>query len=162
MTTTSRLNLNKVLAEDIVKDIKTTLPMMFRISVREKPYFFEKESTLLGDFSGIIPMTQDRQEAVLILTFPKDTIHYIIHQLNYKILDDINKSSFDYVGELTNIVYGMLKKSLNDRGFQFRPSLPKVVIGNQSEINLTYPGDSIIVPFETEAGPFYVRISVQQ
>jgi len=160
-TTTSRLNLNKVLAEDIVKDVRTTFQMMFRVAVRDKPYYFEKESTILGDLSGIIEMNQEKKEAVLILTFPRDTIHYIVNQLNPNLTHDLDQASYGYIGELTNVVYGMLKKTLNDKGFQFKPSIPTVVSGQNSEINETYVDESVIIPFDTEAGPFFVRVSVQ-
>ncbi len=81
------------------------------------------------DISGIVGVMQDSLEGTFSLSFKLDTIFHILSGVYRREITKIDDISIDSVGELTNIVYGMLKQQLNEVGFQFKMCLPVVVVG---------------------------------
>lgn len=153
--------LDETLARDLIAGVQTTLVMMFGVNAKPGDLRYEDESCVTGDVSGIVGMVQEKNEAVLVLTFKKETIFYIVSKMYKRPFQEIDKTIRDCVGELSNIIYGTLKKALNSRGFIFKPAIPNVIVGNDHSISNMFTGKSLVIPFSTEAGEFYIQITVQ-
>jgi chemotaxis protein CheX len=62
------------------------------------------------------------------------------------------------VGELTNMVSGAARKKLEAEGLSVSAAIPTVVSGGGHSIRHVLGGPSIIIPFDTESGPFFVDV----
>ncbi|MCM2279834.1 MAG: chemotaxis protein CheX [Oligoflexia bacterium] len=112
-----------------------------------------------GDVSGILGMIQERPEASLVLSFPKDTICALISRIYGRPFPEIDRSVREGVGELTNVLYAAIKKDLNDRGHEFKMSIPSVISGQDFSV-AAGGGETLLVPFMLKEGPFCVEITL--
>ena len=67
----------------------------------------------------------------------------------------------DGVAELLNIVFGQAKTTLNERGYALDMAIPNIVSGDSVNLDSITKGKTVVVPFETEFGPFYIEIAIQ-
>lgn len=122
---------------------------------RKKP-----EEQLTGDISGVIALTSDSFHGTMILSFPKATFLKIISKMMGSEVTELTSEIGSGAGELTNIIFGQAKVTLNERGFGIHKSLPQVVAGHEeSGVNIE-KGSRVVIPFETDSGPFSIEISV--
>ena len=147
------------LAKEIDYGVHSTLSKMFGLNPQVGAYKIEEECSIQGDVSGLITLTQDKNEGTLIVSFPKATIFGILSKMYRKPFTEINQSVKLGVGELTNIIYGVVKANLNKSGFSFKMAVPNVIIGDQHTILTCDSGPTMVVPFNTELGTFYVLLS---
>lgn len=122
---------------------------------RKKP-----EEQLTGDISGVIALTSDSFHGTMILSFPKETFLKIISKMMGSEVTEITSEIGSGAGELTNIIFGQAKVTLNERGFGIHKSLPQVVSGHEETGVNIEKGSRVVIPFETDSGPFSIEISV--
>lgn len=154
------LELNESLVKEISFGVHSTFTSMFGLKPAPAQHFIEQECIAKGDVSGIVGLTQDRVEGALIVSFPKDTIFAILSKMYRKQFTEIDKSVKAGVGELTNIIFGVVKTNLNKNGFRFKMAIPNVIIGDQHTVAITNPGTTLVVPFQTESGSFSVLLTL--
>ena len=152
------IKLSDELVREVHHGVHTTLAGMFGIRPVAEQHFIEEECAANGDVSGIVGLVQERIEGVLIVSFPRDTIFAILGMIYGRKFSEIDNSIKAGVGELTNIIFGVVKSNLNRNGFTFKMALPNVIIGAQHVI--TNPGTTLVIPFRTEAGTFKVQITL--
>lgn len=157
-----RVDLGDQIAKEINTGVQATFINMFGIKPDMAPYWLEKECSVVADVSGIISLTQDKLDGTLIVSFPKQTIFGILEKMYKKPFTEVNQSVKAGVGELTNIIYGVVKANLNKDGFSFKMALPNVVIGEQHTVLTCESGQTMVVPFKTNFGDFHIRISFNQ
>ena len=71
---------------------------------------------------------------------------------------ETNAEVRDAVGEITNMISGDARKRLEANGLVITAAIPTVVFGKSHRINHVMGGPSIIIPFETDEGPFVVDV----
>ena len=121
-----------------------------------KPYL-KKGGQAKGDVSGIIGFTGSARGS-LAISFSKGSILKIVSNMigeNYK---EINDEVRDAVGEITNMISGVARKKLESQGLNVQAAIPTIVSGENHAILHVLGGPSIIIPFQTEAGLFYVDV----
>jgi chemotaxis protein CheX len=74
---------------------------------------------------------------------------------------DVGGEVRDAVGEITNMISGVARKNLEAQGFVIQAAIPTVVSGRDHTILHVLGAPSIIIPFETEFGPFYVDVCMK-
>lgn len=148
------------LAEEINLGVQSTFINMFALKPHMQPYRLEKNSTVIADVSGLISITQEKIEGTLIVSFPKQTIFRMLEKMYKRSFTEVDSSVTAGVGELTNIVYGVFKASLNKSGYNLKMALPNVVIGEQHTVLTSENGPTLVTPFTTDLGDFYVRLSL--
>lgn len=154
------LELNDSLVKEINFGVYSTFTSMFGLKPNPATHFLEQECHARGDVSGIVGLTQDRVEGALIVSFPKETIFQILGKMYKKQFVDIDKSVKAGVGELTNIIFGVVKTNLNKSGYKFKMAIPNVIVGDQHTIAMTNPGTTLVIPFQTESGSFTVLLTL--
>ncbi len=157
-----KVELGERLSKEIDYGVHATLSSMFGLKPKVGNFTLEDECDVKGDVSGIVTLTQEKIEGTLIVTFPKATIFGILAKMYRKPFTEVNQSVKLGVGELTNIIYGVVKANLNKDGFQFKMAVPSVVIGDQHTVIPFDSGPTMIVPFTTELGPFHVLLSFRE
>jgi chemotaxis protein CheX len=154
------LELNESLVKEINFGVYSTFTSMFGLKPSPQPHFLEQECLAKGDVSGIVGLTQDRVEGALIVSFPKDTIFNILSKMYKKQFTDIDKSVKAGVGEMTNIIFGVVKTNLNKSGYSFKMAIPNVIVGEQHTVAITNPGTTLVIPFDTDSGRFSVLLTL--
>jgi chemotaxis protein CheX len=135
----------------------SVLKTMARIEpVAGKPYL-KKGSQAKGDVSGIIGFTGSARGS-LAISFSKASIIRVVTNMLGENHSEINDEVRDAVGEITNMISGVARKNLEAQGYTIQAAIPTIVSGENHSILHVLGGPSIIIPFETDAGPFYVDV----
>lgn len=123
--------------------------------------FLKKDDAARGDVSGIIGLTGSARGSMAI-SFSSGSIFKIVKNMLGEEHDTINRDICDAVGELTNMVSGDARKRLESEGLHITASIPTVITGRDHAIKHVLNGPSIIIPFNTEEGPFYVDVCLAE
>ncbi len=123
-----------------------------------KPYL-KQDNIAVGDISGIIGMTGAARGS-LALSFSGSCILRVVSNMLGEEITDLNADIQDAVGEITNMISGAARKNLEAKGFNITAAIPTVVFGSGHSIIHVMGGPSIIIPFETDYGPFVVDICI--
>jgi chemotaxis protein CheX len=153
------------IGEDLVKEVDhgviKTFSTMFGIMPVAGHHVFSHESLVKADISGFVGLAQARIEGVLVISFPQETIFAMLAKMYNKPFNEVDKSVRSGVGELTNIVFGVMKTNLNKNGFALKMAIPNVIFGDQhSVVTSVTEGKSFTIPYATDAGPFSVQLTL--
>lgn len=121
-----------------------------------KPYL-KKENRANGDISAIIGITGSVVGS-LALSFSEKCIIRIVSNMLGEDIKSLNGDIKDAVGEITNMVSGVARQKLEQEGLVLKAAIPTVVTGKSHSISHVLGGPSIIIPFETDDGPFVVDV----
>lgn len=112
----------------------------------------------LGDISGVIGLVSDAFSGSVVISYPEATFLKIMSRMLGEEYTTITKDIEDGAGELTNIIFGQAKVLLNEQGFGIKTAIPSVVSGRDHTVLSLSTGPRVVVPFETDAGPFFIEI----
>lgn len=112
----------------------------------------------LGDISGVIGLVSEAFTGSVVISFPAPTFLNIMSRMLGEEYKEITKEIEDGAGELTNIIFGQAKIILNERGYGIKTALPSVITGQNHSILQMSNGPRVIIPFNTDIGPFFVEI----
>ncbi len=114
---------------------------------------------IVGDVSGMVSLHENQNEGHMMVVFPKETIFSLLEKIYGQRFTELNKSVKDAVGEVTNVLFGMIKKNLNEEGFHFRMALPSVIVmGANHEVWPDPQDPAQVLSFSTPVGSFSVSI----
>lgn len=111
-----------------------------------------------GDISGIIGIVSDSFNGSVVISFPEKTFLKIISSMLGEEYHEINKDILDGAGEITNMIFGQAKVTLNEKGYGIKIALPSVVHGKNHSLSSQTQGPIVVIPFESSAGIFHVEI----
>jgi chemotaxis protein CheX len=138
--------------------ILDVLATMARIEASPgKPYLKNKRNSL-GDVSGLIGLTGNQMKGSLAISFSESVIFQVAENMLGERVDSVNDLVTDLVGEITNMVTGGAKRTLSEMGYDFDLAIPGVVAGKDHVITHKTNGQTIILPFHTDPGDFFVEI----
>lgn len=123
-----------------------------------KPYL-KKNSLATGDVSGIIGLTGSVAGS-MALSFSEEAILKIVSNMLGEEITEVNGDITDAVGEITNMVSGASRKELEAVGLTITAAIPTVISGKGHAIKHVLGGPSLIIPFETDNGPFVVDVCI--
>ncbi|MDA3959408.1 MAG: chemotaxis protein CheX [Planctomycetota bacterium] len=124
-----------------------------------KPHAKSTGDTVYG-VTGVIGLTGDVR-GVLAITLQEKTALKVIGSFTGDAYKEINADVVDGVKELANIITGAAKAKLDDRGYNYQLSLPKVVAGYNY---VSSPGAGtkvVIIPFMCDYGEFMLDIALK-
>ncbi len=124
-----------------------------------KPYV-KQNSFAQGDISGIIGLT-GAVKGSLALSFSERCIVKIVSNMLGEDIKSMNGDIKDAVGEITNMVSGVARKKLEEMDLTISAAIPTVVAGKSHSILHVLGGPSLIIPFETDHGPFVVDVCLK-
>ncbi len=123
-----------------------------------RPYL-KKGSMANGDVSGIIGLTGSVAGS-MALSFSEAAILKIVSNMLGEKITEVNGDITDAVGEITNMVSGASRKELESIGFTINAAIPTVISGKGHSIKHVLGGPSLIIPFETDNGPFVIDVCI--
>ena len=137
----------------------TVLKTMAFIEPRPGKPYLKQDNVAVGDISGIIGLTGAARGS-LALSFSGSCILRVVSNMLGEEITDLNADIQDAVGEITNMISGAARKNLEAKGFNITAAIPTVVFGKGHSIIHVMGGPSIIIPFETDAGPFVCDVCI--
>lgn len=124
-----------------------------------KIYLKKKDEPLLGDVSGVIGIVSDNFTGAVVISFPEATFLKVMSGMLGEEYLELNQDILDGAGEITNIIFGQAKVILNEKGYGIKTALPSVVHGKDHRVSShDLGGQSVVVPFESTSGKFFVEI----
>ncbi len=110
-----------------------------------------------GDVSGLIGLTGPA-EGSLAVSFSESCALKIVENMLGESFSEMNGQVADAVGELTNMISGDARARLQKIGYDFTAAIPTVVSGKSHSIkHISSGGPTILLPFNTDSGDFYVE-----
>lgn len=113
---------------------------------------------IYGDISGVIGIVSDSFHGSVVITFPEATFLKIVSNMLGETYTEITKDILDGAGELTNMIFGQAKIVLNEKGYGIQTAIPSVISGKNHTLSAMTKGPVVVVPFESQAGNFFVEI----
>lgn len=113
-----------------------------------------------GDVSGVIGLVSPGFNGSIVISFPEKTFLAIMSKMLGETLTSLTKEINDGAGEISNMIFGQAKTELNKAGYGIQMALPTVIVGKDHTFLNSKQGPSVIVPFNSDCGEFYVEICV--
>jgi len=112
-----------------------------------------------GEVTGIMDMVGKQAKGALTLSFTAPVIKAIAERMLGEKLNSIDDTAKDLTGEIVNMVVGGAKGILSEKGYDFDMSTPNVFTGKTPSVKPAYPGQTVTLPFHTDAGDFYLEFT---
>ena len=129
-------------------------------AVAGKIYARDSREKFQGDISGVIGLVSEAFTGSVVISFPQATFLKIISRMLGEEFTEITKDIEDGAGEMTNMIFGQAKVSLNEKGYGIKTALPSVVSGAGHSVLQVGSGPRLVIPFESDAGSFFVEVCV--
>ena len=126
-----------------------------------RPFLKSDINPMTVDIAGIVGVVSEKFKGTISICFPEKTFLAIMKKMLDEEYSSITKEVEDGAGELMNIIFGFAKKKLNEQGHNFQKSLPSVITGANIKVSHVSSGPIIILPFESELGPFQLAIGIE-
>ncbi len=143
--------------------LQGTMEVLMKMSslsaVAGKPYIKEGDIAP-GDISGIIGITGEAVGS-LAISFKESCICSIVTGMLNELHMEINKDVIDAVGEITNMISGAARSRLERQGMILYAAIPTVVFGKDHTLRHILKHPSIVIPFKTDGGVFYVDVCLK-
>jgi|GEM_PF-551856 len=110
--------------------------------------------------SGLIALIQTMTlEGTVSVGFTSETTFNLLGQFYGESITRLDDPKIlGGIGELTNMIHGIIKQKLNEKGFQFEMTLPIVVVGTNHQCFNCVAGKSCSFEFEIDSGFLSVEV----
>ncbi|MGZ3660155.1 MAG: chemotaxis protein CheX [Bdellovibrionota bacterium] len=116
-----------------------------------------------ADVSGYVELQERQVHGTLVLSFPEETIYALLERFYKKPFHEVNNSVQSSVGELTNILYTMVKKSMNETGSSLKSAIPSVIVGSDQHNEFcNFACTTLAIDFSTSFGRFTVYANLDR
>jgi chemotaxis protein CheX len=127
-----------------------------------KPYLKKAGEHFTGDVSGVIGIVSESFSGSVVISFPGATFIAVMNSMLGETYTEINSDILDGAGEITNQVFGQAKLVLNEKGYGIKTAIPSVVSGKDHSLTTLTTGPTVVVPFSSKAGDFFVEICISE
>jgi chemotaxis protein CheX len=159
--TSPHLTLDAELANEISSAVCNAMRKTFAVDVVPGAYEInEGMVSLVGDVSGVIAMVQDQLEGTLILCLAHETMRGLLPQIVGSSIAITHEMAVDAVSEMTNMIFGQIKRDLSERGYSLKLGIPCVVTGRGHFVSQFHRGRHMIVPFHIDGQLFQIYIAL--
>jgi len=125
-----------------------------------KPYIKKPsddfESTIA--IIAVIGMMSDKFCGSIGLCFTEKVFLKVMGNMLMEEYSEINNELEDGAGELLNIIFGQAKNILSQKGYSIEKAIPSVIRGDDLKIHHFSKSPTVIIPFESSEGNFYIQI----
>jgi chemotaxis protein CheX len=152
--------LDKELIQAFIDGVTETLSTMAMTKAQPQKPKIEKGTHNQAEISGLIGMVAGPLKGTMIIGFSGQAACSILEQMLGESYPEVNEEVADAVGELTNMIYGVAKKTLNEKGYNFEMAIPSVIRG-KVDIVTASAAPSLVVPFLLENGSsLFIKLTV--
>jgi chemotaxis protein CheX len=148
------------LINPFLRGAKEVLLMMAYVETDIGKPYVKQDDRATGDVSGIIGLTGDAIGS-LAISFSEDCICAIAGSMLGESFSHANKDVFDAVGEITNMISGVSRTHLEKETLIVWAGIPAVVYGKDHRVKHILNSPSIVIPFTTKYGSFFVDVCIK-
>ena len=114
------------------------------------------------EIAGVIGLTSKKFNGSIAICFSQEIFLKAMSNMLGESYKEITKDLEDGAGELLNIIFGYGKRILNADGHTLEKALPTVVRGKNITIRHMTARPTILVPFQSEFGSFYIEVGTEE
>jgi chemotaxis protein CheX len=148
------------LAKAVVKAAQDVLSTMAGVRAEPGSPYVKKGHVAKGDVTGIIGITGDKTGS-LSISFEKGCAVAIVKSMLGPDIDDILRDVKDAVGEITNMISGQSRATMDKQGLNLQSATPSVVMGDNHTIQHVTSAPIMAIPFTTPDGAFTIEFCVE-
>lgn len=119
------------------------------------------DEELTGDVAGLVGLISNHFTGSLTLIFPEKTYLAVMSRMLEVEFLAISEDIADGAAEIMNMILGHAKTTLNEKGYGFQQAIPSVIRGTGIQI-YTDAQPSILIPYTSDAGDFYVELALKR
>ncbi len=150
--------MNVELVNPFLDAIVNVLSVMAQTDAKAGKPYIKKGDMAMGDVTGIIGLVGEQAKGSLAISFSESAILDITTKMLGEEITELDQTAADMAGEITNMVTGGAKKGLSEKGYVFELSIPTMIVGKEHNVSHKTAGTIVIIPFDTEAGSFFVEV----
>lgn len=140
-----------------IASLNNTFRTMLNCETRRGAICLRSQDDTRHEVSGVIGLS-GRAVGTVVLSLSKEVALAAASTLLMVDADSINDDVLDAVGELTNMVAGRAKSTLEQ--YELAVSLPNVITGRDHEVHFPSNVTPICVPFETDWGSLTLEVGL--
>ncbi len=125
-----------------------------------KPYL-KKDNVARGDVTGIIGLTGQTRGTISV-SFTEQSILAIVSRMFGEKMKELNEEIRDAVGEISNMISGQARRSLEEMGKSLTAAIPTVIMGKKHTISHMTHYPVIAIPFNTDQGGFTIEVCLEE
>jgi len=134
------------------------LATMAQTKAHRGPLSLKQDEIALGAVTGLIDLKGAKATGSLAITFSESAILAIFQRMLGETREAVDDEVADLVGELTNMVTGGARRVFAEKGLDFAMATPVLLKGAGHAIHHPVHGATMLVPFHSDAGDFYVEV----
>jgi len=119
----------------------------------------KKEAPAQGVVSAMMDMENEITKGSMAISFTEPVIKDLVKKMVGDEIKLVDETAKDLAGEIANMVVGGARALLSEKGIDFAMSTPQVLSGPRHEIKHKFGGVTVILPFTSDAGEFYLEIN---
>lgn len=137
----------KIVVENICVGIRDTISKLGAFNTEFKPHFFAASWAVPTPISVILNIKQNDKPLQVRFHFdPKPVVEILEGMLGDKV-DPESQDILDGVGEISNMIYGLIKTKASSSGFQFGMGRPEACFTKNLPATVNPNGQSLVIPF---------------
>ncbi len=162
MSVTS-LKLTSATFEKIGQAIQKTFLNVLNLDFKTSEFHLGPMKYPPKNIAGTVLIKNSNFQGALSIAIPSEIALHIFSKFYESKIEQIDERILDGVGEITNMVYGCLKKELNKDGLEFEMFVPFISVGSQtSPYNYTRSARIANMYLESNVGRIWVELSIEK
>lgn len=145
------------LVEPLVDAATSVLGTMASTQVRAGKPYEKSDAVARGDVSGIVGLTGEACGTISV-SFTEESILPIVSNMLGERITEMNEDIRDAVGEITNMISGQSRRTLEEKGKLVDAAIPTVIMGKSHSIVHMTRESVMAIPFFTDDGEFTIEI----
>lgn len=152
----------KIVVENICAGIKGTIAQLGPFATEFQPHFFASEFSAPTPISVVLNLKQNEQPLQVRFHFdPKPVVEILEGMLGDKV-DPESQDILDGVGEISNMIYGLIKTKASAAGFSFGMGRPEACFTKNIPASVNPNGQSLVIPFSVNGSVCHFEFIVFQ
>ena len=146
MTKEQEEHYGKILSPEIKASVIEMFENLLQVTPQPGDFSLKLVNDFVKDVSGLIKIS-DENHCCFLVTFDQDSITYFVEKVLGIPQDKIDAVVLDGASEITNMIYGILKKRLAGTGVQWKMCVPEVHIGRVNNDRIKEESQALVIPF---------------
>ncbi len=124
-----------------------------------KPFIKGRMAQERIDIAAVIALTSPVFSGSMAICFPKTVFLGLMTRMLGEPYSEITPEVEDGASEILNITFGQAKVILNEKGYGLEKAIPTIVVGENIAVKHMTRTATIVLPFESDLGRFYIEIA---
>ena len=154
------INVDPIMIDAFIDGVKQTLKTWANLEVEVGEASVQHPFESKGDIAGMVGLVFGDLKGTLTISFKENGLFKILGEMfgeEYNTLDDEVAGA---AGEFTNTIYGIAIENMRGTKYDFKMSIPSVVVGRY-KISKVHRGNTVIVPFKAEDIEFFFELTIE-